>query len=86
MMVEHRSASSWTLLNVVVLLFKAAEAKEDDIVQKYQVLALLWSTVSKHSHQWCVHTTFASLEIPGRTLAFRGWRNRVYGSRDGIGL
>ena len=45
MTVERRSASSWTLLNVVVLLFKAAEAKEDDIVQKYQVLALLWSTV-----------------------------------------
>ena len=45
MMIEHGSARSWTLLNVGVLLFKAAEAKEDDIVQKYQVLALLWSTV-----------------------------------------
>ena len=33
MMIEHRSASAWTPLNVAVLLFKAAEAKEDDIVQ-----------------------------------------------------
>ena len=45
MTVEHRSAGSLTLLDVVALLFKAAEVKEDDIVQKYQELALLWSTV-----------------------------------------
>ena len=45
MMVGHRRAGSLTLLNVVVLLFKAAAATEGDIVQKYQGLALLWSTV-----------------------------------------
>ena len=39
MMVEHRSAVFLTLLNIVVLLFRAVEVKEDDIVQKYQGLA-----------------------------------------------
>ena len=34
----------------------------------------------------CVHTGFASLEIPDRTLAWRSWRNRVYESREWIGL
>ena len=71
MMVENRSAIFLTLLNVVVLLFKAAEVKEDDISQKYQGLALLWSTVFEAQPPNGVHTTFASLEIPGRTLAFR---------------
>lgn len=43
-MVAQRSAGFLTLLNVVVL-FRAAEVNGDHIVQKHQVLALLWSTV-----------------------------------------